>query len=1120
VLRPLLVALFVTALTTAGAATPALPPAETPPASVLINELANGGVRSDSDTFFELRNWGASSVDLSGWNVYRCNGMGLRSNVGAAETPLAGVVLAPGQIFTVSKVGMPGDAHVSQPFANGGFGLYLEAPGGRVADAVGVYPNTPWPTESECSRGRNLPNRLDYALGESWQRVAATGNVDTDFIAAASTSGLANASAPTKRAASGVVVSELAPSGTTADDEFVELQNTGQSVADIGGWQLFRCTATGRARPDTLQYTAPAGTKLRPGARWVIAGPGFVGREDARYSTPLADIATGVLLQTAKGAIVDRVAISAHDDSACQDGDDKLPAILDAVAGESYQRHGAGFLIAPRTPGRTNATVESSLFRSSFGYQAGQAEAGQAATPQGVAISELATDPAQDELPAGAVQRNYVELGNYGTKTVDIGGWSLRRCDADGVRSRELQAAIPKGTTLRAGQTYRAARAGTAAATGANATYPVSFNMLGTGVWLADAHGTRVDSVGVYQANEMDASNVVDSPCTKGVALTTYLPDRMLGETFLRSRFTGVDADDFVTGAATPGAIDRVAWADPAGAVVARVPAPTPEVRAAEPPATGTATGATVLEAWSGSSGAPLATRSGAGETRLDEAAPAPSENDGWDFPYQRFVLDASALSTGSMLDWTGSTAGRNEVQLSVWNEAAGRWRLLDAAAGTGTDKTGPDKTGTDKTGTDIRLSGAVKAGDIDRGRVSLLVQSGPRTKATLADKPDGAPEKPNDYDFAISHITDTQYLSESYPEVYAQEVSWIAANAEPRKIAFATHTGDLVQNWVDPDQNPVRARREYDRASANQAILDKAGVPNSVLPGNHDSKRGVDFSLFNEYFGPGRYAASASYGGSIAPGDNRASFNTFERSGARFLMLSLPYAYGEREIAWAESIVRSHPHHNVIVSTHEHVTPKTQFDDAERSTSSRWVSRGDELWDRVVAPNRNVVAVLSGHFHGLGKIVTENAGGIAGHNVVELLADYQEFRTHTGERATGFQRLLQVDLASATIAVDTFSVRLDKSASYEYDYPQFVADNGLSTTMSNVRPWRLVEAGPQGRYTAADDEFSASVTFQFDKRVDTVALTTDRPATVNTSSSAPRAHHGLAAFARATWRR
>jgi hypothetical protein len=178
------------------------------------------------------------------------------------------------------------------------------------------------------------------------------------------------------------------------------------------------------------------------------------------------------------------------------------------------------------------------------------------------------------------------------------------------------------------------------------------------------------------------------------------------------------------------------------------------------------------------------------------------------------------------------------------------------------------------------------------------------------------------------------------------------------------------------------------------------------------------------------------------------------------------------------------------VISTHEHVTPETDLDAAHRSANSRWVSNGQKLWDRVIAPNRNVVVVLSGHFHGIGQIVTENAGGIEGHDVVELLADYQEFRTHTGERATGFQRLLQIDLASSTVAVDTFSVRLDASASFDYDYQQFRPDSGRSNSLSNERPWRIVEAGVQNRYTAADDEFAASVGFQYDKRVDTSAIT------------------------------
>jgi hypothetical protein len=221
---------------------------------------------------------------------------------------------------------------------------------------------------------------------------------------------------------------------------------------------------------------------------------------------------------------------------------------------------------------------------------------------------------------------------------------------------------------------------------------------------------------------------------------------------------------------------------------------------------------------------------------------------------------------------------------------------------------------------------------------------------------------------------------------------------------------------------------------------------------------------------------ANVEFGVLVRTGGN---YSTFSVEGTRFLVLNLPYAYGDAQIAWAEQIVAAHPDHNVVLATHEHVSPATLEVAAMRSTNSRWMSRAQDLWDRVIAPNRNVVLVLSGHFHGIGSIVTENAGGLAGHTVVELLADYQEFRTHSGERATGFFRLLQVDIDGGAIAIDTRSVRLAAASSADYDYRQFVPDNGQDQTPSNARPWNIVAAGLQGRYTEEDDEFTVRVTLQ-----------------------------------------
>jgi len=1042
--------LTIVLLTSGAIAQPAV--AEEVPAAptglVLINELASGGAGSDAESFFELRNWGETAVDLTGWQVFRCSAQGLRSNVGRAEGDLTGIVLEPGEIVTVSKVGMSGDTHITSPFMTSGFGLYLEDADDRLMDAIGVYPNEPWPTTSECTVGDNLPNTLAFAFDESWQRVAATGEPLRDFVVAPRTVAEQNVTAAPEQSASPVIVGEFAPSGPAAkDDEFVELWNLGATTVEVGGFELYRCTGTGRLRGNTLQATIPAGTTIAAGERYVLAGGGFTGEADQRYGGGFADVASGVYLRSSEGLLVDRVAVSAYGDSACQGT--KLPATLDHVDAQSWQFTPKGWVAAKRTPGAANASSTVAPEEFAFGS---------------VAISEFASDPST----TGATQHNYVELGNYGEETVDIGGWTIRRCEASGIRSREVQLEIPDGTDLEPGATFLAAREGTSVA--ADATYPVSFNFLGSGAWLADERGKRVDSVGMFAMNEMDQSLVTYSPCTKGATLTTFQPDRVAGETFQRSRFTGVDADDFVTALATPGEIDEHEWIDPTARVegtTVDVAAPTTVLQPALPP---TATAVTVLEAWAGVSDAPLESEVGPAETALDPAAPGAIADAAFAYPYQRLVLDASGLEVGSRVYWEGTTSGRNELQLSVWD--GDDWRLMDAG-----------------TGGTVRLEGVVEWGDMHEDRLLILVQDGPRTEATLAPGIDGQLQDPADYDFAISHITDTQYLSEAHPGVYAELASWIADNAEQRDIAFATHTGDLIQNWVDPNQGLDRATREFETASAVQQILDDAGVPNSVLPGNHDNKRGVSNDLFNEYFGPERYAGEDWYGDSIAPDDNSANFSTFERDGAQFLMLSLPYAYGPEEVTWAEGVVASHPSHNVVISTHENVKPKTLLEDAHRSTNSRWVSNAQDLWDRVIAPHRNVVVVLSGHFHGLGQIVTENAGGLEGHTVVELLADYQEFRTHSGQRATGFQRLLQVDLAGSTIAVDTFSATLGATYSHSYDYGQFLPDNGTDGSFSTARPWNIVAAGTVDRYGEPDDEFAAHVTFQYPKSVATSAV-------------------------------
>lgn len=1049
---------------------------------VVFNELAAASSLSPADSFFEVRNTSDATVDLSGWTVYRCDGRGLRVGLGIPDVQFDDVALAPGEIYTAAHMSArraadAADSRFSSVFAPEGFGLVLVAPNGVTVDSVAVYPNEPWPTQSECGRAPNLPVVLAAALDESWQRTD-----EGEWVRATSTPGSPNAQRTQARSGTGIRIDEIAAAGPGGSgDDVVELVNAGSASREIAGWRLYRCTARGEARTDTLQVEFPDGAHLRAGERLVIGGPAFDGatfgrgEPDVRTTTSLADAVSGVLVVDEEGRRVDGVTLSSHADTACQTGDSKLDAGLDYRSGESWQRDPAGaFVVAPRTPGASMlafASIDGAASSSS-------------ALRSDVAISEFAVDPEIDTADAGlqasVVRHHFVEIAGYAAQPRQIGGWQIVGCGLDGFRSRTALATIPPGTVLEPGKTWVAALRGTDAAAGADAVFDEPLDFRGAGFSLLDADGVVVDRVGAYHVNEMDRSVDTSSACSAGLTLTVFAVDRLRGETYQRAQQTQDNAADFVPAPATPGILAPRTVIPPAVLVAEaalrlrtaadRVSTPRSAHRLESPASSVVGGAAQIVAAVAGSSDGALQTASMPGEVVLDTGSTDElvSSDEGYRHPYLRLTVQDASLP--GIVGWRGTVIGGGAVRLSVWNSATGQWRQLAT-----TDLA-------DASSTDVSLSGRVRADEVREGGVELLVQTLARGSERLI--ADEAMADPADYDFAISHLTDTQYLSEAYPETYADVIGWVIANADRRKIAFATHTGDLIQNWVDPDQPEQRARREYDVASSMQAALDAAGVPNSVLPGNHDSKRGVSPELFNEYFGPERYADQSWYGGSIAPGDNTANFSTFTAGGARMLMLSLPYAYGEREIAWAEQVVSEHPDHNVVVSTHEHVTPKTREAVAGRSNSSRWLSHADQLWNRVIAPHRNVVLVLSGHFHGLGQIVTENAGGIAGHTVVEALADYQEFRTHTGERATGFSRLVQFDLGGERIAVDAHSSTMDAATSAPFDYEQFVRDDGHEVTPSNDRPWRVLADGLQNRYGVDDDHFVVDIQLQHIKSV------------------------------------
>ncbi|MFS3128426.1 Ig-like domain repeat protein [Nocardioides sp. Bht2] len=480
---------------------------------------------------------------------------------------------------------------------------------------------------------------------------------------------------------------------------------------------------------------------------------------------------------------------------------------------------------------------------------------------------------------------------------------------------------------------------------------------------------------------------------------------------------------------------------------------------------------------------------------------------------FQRYDVAVPSGAEAPVLRWEGVIDPARTAALRVWNRNTDEWNVLTSTRGS-------------EAGSTV-LSAPLRAAYLDGQTVHVMVTGedpfaddlSPRDASAQETK--DAFEDPADYDFAITHFTDTQYLAEgaaggSYddwdgvPEdsdvqaaeetaiwqaAYRATTQWIADNAKDRKIAYNAHTGDVTENdyhnpdAVDGQGNLLRpglaeqVEREFEVTASFHDILESAGVVNQVIAGNHDNQLGNETgpdSRFSRTFSAQRYydaaqnwPAGASFhtwdettdaeGKVTERGrDSQNNYVLFSAGGLDFVAVGLSYGVTKEEVAWADSIFKRYKDRNGILLSHDYIKPSSA-PDARGATFS--APDGAFLYKNVVEKNANVFLVLAGHEHGVGTNVRTNvAGGVSVyHNVVELLADYQFYTVPAGELfpdkvdgsgnidlngdgtvdhlasdrlqfGASFLRMLQFDVESSTVSVDTYSPHFDDFGATEYD--------------------------------------------------------------------------------------
>lgn len=215
--------------------------------------------------------------------------------------------------------------------------------------------------------------------------------------------------------------------------------------------------------------------------------------------------------------------------------------------------------------------------------------------------------------------------------------------------------------------------------------------------------------------------------------------------------------------------------------------------------------------------------------------------------------------------------------------------------------------------------------------------------------------------------LPDTQSYVEYKRSTMTEMMNWIVANQSVSNILFVGHVGDVINDYASetaPDQWAYFTN-EYAKFTA-------AGLPFSVLPGNHDYAKNLrDSSMMNSYFPLSTFTNMPTFGGAY---DN-LSDNTYHLVPVHtqtWLMLSLEFGPRSEVLDWANGVLAAHANYPAIVITHAYLNRNGErFVTGEsRSASVGYglgngppsVNEGSNIWETLIYSNQQVRMVVCGH--------------------------------------------------------------------------------------------------------------------------------------------------------------
>ena len=249
---------------------------------------------------------------------------------------------------------------------------------------------------------------------------------------------------------------------------------------------------------------------------------------------------------------------------------------------------------------------------------------------------------------------------------------------------------------------------------------------------------------------------------------------------------------------------------------------------------------------------------------------------------------------------------------------------------------------------------------------------------------------------FSIIWIADTQTMVyREYDKALTTMGEWIAGQTQYPDVRYVVHTGDAVDNGLQPKQWET-----FDLLYGRF----RGKLPYFPIAGNHDlGVKTGDYSAYLKRPYIRRYPKERSFAG------GRAIYDTFSAGGTDFLLLGVGWNAEEQAAHWIDNVLDSYPDRVAILLVHSYINGDGSF-----------AEHGEQIHDQIVKRHPNIRLVLSGHVRGSGIRIEDfddNNDTAPDRRVNALVYNYQHFTINCGQL-----RVLTFFPADRSIRVVTYS--------------------------------------------------------------------------------------------------